>query len=89
MMNSTVRPTVSDYLRQIETAALSLPNAVARSAEYAGLAGEDGRDVYKEAIDRISRALGVARRDLLALRDHRHEWSDEDYCAVCGADGRA
>lgn len=75
---------------RVEIAAL--PQRAARNAEYSDLAGEDSAADYAEA----QRALGAliaeakhAHAALTALRHHRHDWNEDDYCNVCGADGRA
>ena len=91
MSESTRRPTVSEYLVQIDSLCASLVTATARSAEYADLGGyADSRTVYRSVQTRLGRIAGRTRRDLTGLANHQHDWSGEnDYCAICGADGRA
>lgn len=40
----------------------------------------------------IDHAIGMLKRyraEVQALATHAHEWNSDDYCNVCGADGRA
>jgi hypothetical protein len=63
---------------------------ICRSAEYADNAGEE--PPYREALKDIDAAIGAlkaARREMQALAGHRHRWNSDDYCTICGADGRA
>ena len=83
---------VTMTLDQALSAIRRLPRAAARSAEYAELAGEHGADVYLCAVDQLDallRAIKEAKADLASLRRHAHEWNEDNYCSVCGADGCA
>lgn len=55
-----------------------------KSDQWADLAGEPALSLL---------ALRVALKDAVkhaeSLRTHRHEWDNNDYCMICGADGRA
>lgn len=55
-----------------------------RCKEYAYLAGEDD-NTHKEAIEILEAGI----RQLKAHRAHRHEWSEDCFCMICGADGNA
>jgi hypothetical protein len=69
-----------------------LPSLVARSAEYAHLAGEDARREYRNALTMLGHIIKQAKEthaELSGLSTHQHEWNDNDYCDLCGADGRA
>lgn len=47
---------------------------------------------YRQALNEIDAAIGklkAARREMQAIASHMHEWNDDDYCRICGADGRA
>lgn len=61
-----------------------------RSAEYANLAGEG--DPYGDTLRDIDRTIGFLKRyrlEMQSLAGHEHRWNEDDYCDVCGADGRA
>jgi hypothetical protein len=32
--------------------------------------------------------LSAALEEVKAMRRHVHDWGEDDYCVVCGADGR-
>ena len=62
------------------------------SDEYASLAMEPGLEVnrFYGALMRARKVLQDAINDIEPIRKgHVHEWSDNDYCCICGADGRA
>ena len=61
------------------------PQALARTAETASLAGENPNAVYNDALAELE----YVRTCIVELRDHTHDWNDDDYCDICGADGRA
>lgn len=61
-----------------------------RSAEFADCAGED--TPYPAVLADIDAAIGHLKRfraEVHGLSRHTHDWTSDDYCAVCGADGRA
>lgn len=63
---------------------------VKSSAQYQDLAG-DG-DVYGDTLRDVDYSIGMLkrfRREIQRLASHVHTWNDDDYCSVCGADGRA
>jgi hypothetical protein len=56
------------------------------------------RDQYAQEIGEpeLATALCELKEDLLLsvkaideIVGHAHQWNDSDYCAICGADGRA
>lgn len=64
----------------------------ARSVEYADLAGEPAKPVYKASKAEIGKAIAILKRahaELCELEGHAHRWNSDDYCSICGADGRA
>lgn len=70
--------------------ALDLQHAC-RSAQYEDLAGED-ITAYNRLMAEIDHSIGVLkkfRRDVQSMNHHAHDWGDDDYCMICGADGRA
>ena len=64
----------------------------ARNAKYFELSGMDGPNPYDAALNCIGRAIAELRQEaraIKALKNHAHNWNDDDYCSICGADGRA
>lgn len=60
------------------------------SAEYADLGGNDSP--YPAVLADIDAALGHLKRfraEVQGLSKHAHDWTSGEYCAMCGADGRA
>lgn len=68
-----------DTLRRLLDA---LPMALARRKHDADLAGEDF-DEYGE----WAQELRIALDELVGMANHRHQWNEDSYCSVCGADG--
>jgi hypothetical protein len=67
-----------------------MESQVCRSAQYADNAGEG--DPYGDALNDIDRAIGQLKRfrsEIQHLAKHTHRWDGNDYCSICGADGRA
>ena len=61
------------------------------AAQYVNLGGYNA-DPYDDLARQIDRSIGRlkrARKDAQALRAHTHDWDQNDYCVICGADGRA
>jgi hypothetical protein len=61
-----------------------------RIAESADLGGMESP--YPDILADIDAAIGILKRHravIQSLSEHSHEWSDNDYCFICGADGRA
>lgn len=59
-----------------------------RSQEYwdlGGLSDSDG----PAPLAALETALLAALADVRELRAHAHVWGENDYCSICGADGRA
>lgn len=62
-----------------------------RSAEYADLGGYDA-DPYGQLLKGIDASIGSLkkfRREVQAQKSHTHKWNSDEYCSICGADGRA
>jgi hypothetical protein len=84
-----------DAIRRAAECATHLPYEAARRQEtydLQGLGPGDGPSPYDEAENLIEDAIAklrTAAEEINTLRRHRHEWGDNDYCQVCGADGRA
>lgn len=60
------------------------------SAEGCDLAGEPSP--YPGFLADLDATIGFLkryRRDLQHLAHHVHDWNSDDYCSICGADGRA
>lgn len=68
-------------------------HSAARSAELASLAGESASKlVYKPRKAEIGKAIAALKRahqELTELEKHSHEWTEDAYCRICGADGLA
>lgn len=64
-----------------------LENGIAqakRSQEYWDLGGNDGPEPLYCLIKALQQALAEARE----LRRHQHKYDEDDYCVICGRDGR-
>ena len=62
-----------------------LVSKATRDDEYYYLGGCDGpRPLYA-----LQKALQQALADVRRIRYHQHQWNDNDYCDICGNDGRA
>ena len=51
---------------------------------------DDPRQPYRDLLLELTKArqvLAEQRVQIEQLRDHKHEWGSDHYCAVCGADG--
>lgn len=67
-----------------------LEREATRSAEFADAAGEEAP--YKHVLGDIDAAIGQLKRfrhEMQKIAGHAHDWNDDDYCSICGADGRA
>lgn len=63
-----------------------------RQNSYYENGGCDGIPPYRQALNEIDAAIGklkAARREMQEIASHMHEWDSDDYCRICGADGRA
>ena len=63
---------------------------VAEQRAYEEL-GDSGYDPCIQRQREISHLIGQLKRvhaDIGQLRSYLHDWSDDDYCLICGADGR-
>lgn len=74
--------------------AYAIVRRVERAEQTSRIVGdaEGLREAYIAAARELGQQIADAKqalRDLATLRQHRCDWNDEDYCNVCGADGRA
>ena len=89
------RLTGEDWLDMADEMLAGLPREIAKEQEYYDLAGlgceeaEAPYDTVLRRIKEVGRLLDETRVKLVALRRHTHAWQDNDYCSICGADGRA
>ena len=73
----------------------NLPLETGRAVEYYELGGlneSDGKNPYQDATDKIDHLIGelkAVRKEIQEMRSHSHQWSADDLCVFCGADGRA
>ena len=73
------------------------PRRAAQDTELMDLAGfyegdEEWEDFYTNAqkdLESIIQAAEAAHEEINQLRLHAHDWNEDDYCSMCGADGRA
>lgn len=89
--NDLVQGRASDLIGALTTRLPSLWNETARVKEYADLGGDD-YDPVRQRQRELSHLIGRLKRthaELESLRTHQHEWGSDDYCMICGADGRA
>jgi hypothetical protein len=80
------RPTFTEALDNLEGAFEAALLAANRSDEYADLAG-DGP--YRDSATRLRRTLTNLARQTSEVIRHSHDWTGDDRCSICGADGRA
>lgn len=62
--------------------------AVRREEQYRRMGALDD-DGEPRAYERARHELLNGLRFIRLLRHHRCEWTERDYCRICGADGRA
>lgn len=63
-----------------------------RTSHYWELGGAEGPSPYADAMKQIDATIGQLKRvraDLQKLDGHIHHWNEDDYCDICGMDGRA
>lgn len=80
----------ASLLETLERLTGRLYDEVCSRAESADLAGVESP--YPEALGEIDAAIGRLkrfRREVQQLAGHAHKWGSDDYCRICGADGRA
>lgn len=54
------------------------------------MAGETAESLESEPLfTSLERIIENGLQNLREMRDHTHKWNDDDYCSVCGLDGRA
>lgn len=70
---------------QLDGAISRLHDEMHRFNESADLSGEQYRNAFLDFALKCERWAKEAR----AIAKHIHEWNGDDYCSICGADGRA
>ena len=64
-----------------------------KANDVIGCYGDNEADlVFREAKRTCEEQIREGRealRELLAIRTHSCQWNEDDYCSICGADGRA
>jgi hypothetical protein len=90
--NAIVIEPGADLLESVQRLTSRMEGEVCKSAEYANLGGDESP--YPAALSKIDAAIGHLKRfrqEIQTMRGHTHDWSEEtnDYCTICGADGRA
>lgn len=69
-----------------------LEDSTMKSAEYWDLSGGEGPNPYRRSLNQIDAAIGMLKRqrsEMQRLARHVHDYNENDYCTICGADGRA
>jgi len=84
----------NNLVDSVEQIAAFYPSLVNRAEQWFELSGVSGnvRSPYQVSLNHIDAAIGRLKRLRKEMQDlsvHRHEWSEDDYCIYCGADGRA
>lgn len=80
------------WLEMATGATMAIPYEAAGRQERYELSGADGDSPYAEtmaALEELERVVPRLKAELQALMSHAHTWNDNEYCRVCGADGRA
>lgn len=80
----------ADLFSTVDRIADRYESELCRSAQSADLAGEE--PPYQAALADIDRTIGFLkhyRAEIQRLAGHTHRWNGDDYCSICGADGRA
>lgn len=78
------RTTVEQAAEQVRSAVHLAIEAANHEAQMADLAGEEDTS-FQYLEDQLKAALSEVQR----VRHHAHAWNENDYCDICGADGRA
>lgn len=63
-----------------------------QSQHYYELGDPGGISPFRQSLNELDAAIGLlkrCRREMQTLAGHAHRWNDDDYCSICGADGRA
>lgn len=88
--NAVIIEPGADFLASVMTLASRLEKETCRSAEFAELGGEPGP--YPLTLGNIDATIGFLkhfRSQMQMLANHTHRWDTDDFCSVCGKDGRA
>jgi hypothetical protein len=59
------------------------------SESLAQLSEEEIEEMGGTSYSRLGKALRSALNYVHELRNHDHDWNEEDICNICGNDGRA
>ena len=90
--NSIVISPLMPFSDQVATLNERNVARVVRSQESFDLGDCEGISPYQDALNQIDASIGLlkrARREMQELAQHPHQWGGDDYCTICGADGRA
>lgn len=85
MTNKEAREAAKVAAEQYLDRLIPMIRAAERDDELAGQA--DAPAIELIALERAFRE--AARRARARRQSHDHTWNEDDYCSVCGADGRA
>lgn len=88
--NSIIIEPGAELLESVKRLADRLEDETTREAQGCDLAGEE--PPYPRVLGDIDAAIGYLkeyREQIQRLAGHSHKWNEDDYCSICGADGRA
>jgi hypothetical protein len=63
--------------------------AIRKATQNDQYAQEIGESQLATALPDLKADLLLAIQMIDEIVDHAHQWNDNDYCNICGADGRA
>lgn len=63
--------------------------AIRKASQSDQYAYEIGEHELATALTELRSDLVQAIADIDTIRNHTHQWNENDYCSICGADGRA
>lgn len=90
--NSIVISPFTPFSEQVTTLIERNEALVLRCQESFELGDCEGISPYQDALNQIDASIGLlkrARRRMQKLAKHIHDFGKNDYCTICGADGRA
>jgi hypothetical protein len=84
--------TLEEFISAALPAAFYRACHVNEQCELAGVGREDYCGSSADLLRQIDASIGRLRRfgqTVQELDSHAHVWGEDDYCTICGADGRA
>jgi|ERR1700723_218042 len=90
--NSIVISPLTPFSEQVTILIERNESLVLRCQESFDLGDCEGISPYQNALNQVDASIGLlkrARRRMQKLAKHIHDFKTNDYCTICGADGRA